>query len=47
MGFSNYYHYVRDFYRAMNIASIRAMAYNHFGMLIIFLAVKYQMPLMG
>lgn len=36
---------VQDFFRAMNIASMKVMDFNHFGTLIIFLTVKYQMPL--
>ncbi len=36
---------MQDFFRAMNITSMKAMDFNHFGTLIIFLTVKYQMPL--
>ncbi len=36
---------VQDFFRVMNIASMKAMDFNHFGTLVILLTVKYQMPL--
>lgn len=36
---------LQDYFRAMNITSMKAIDFNHFATLIIFLTVKYQMPL--
>lgn len=36
---------VQDYFRAMNITNMREMNFNRFATLIIFLTIKYQMPL--